>query len=625
MTSNQFTRVAGAALNQTPFDWANNRANILEAIQQAKAQNVKILCLPELCITGYGCEDMFLSEWLPKKAMEELLLIAPSCNGIVVSIGLPVRFEGLLYNCACLIENGKILGFTAKQFLANDGVHYEPRWFTAWPAELIEEIKIENNSYKIGDVLYDIEGIRIGFEICEDAWRPQRPGIRHHQKGAQLILNPSASHFAFHKSIIRYDLVIGGSKYFDCTYIYSDLVGNEAGRMIYDGEVLIAHKGELIQRNDRLSFKNVNLVYADINFSNGETSHSLLTHDDREKEYEFWEATSLGLYDYMRKSKSKGFVLSLSGGADSSACAVMVCEMVKKGLRELGTEVFLKKGGIDDLVNPAEIEAFPFDEQVKKIMNKILICAYQGTKNSSDNTFQSAEELARSIGATFYHWPVDEEVNSYTHKIENAIGRKLIWETDDITLQNIQARSRAPIIWMLANIHRALLITTSNRSEGDVGYATMDGDTSGSIAPIAGVDKHFIRSWLLWAEKTMGQSGLRFVNALTPTAELRPIERTQTDEKDLMPYSILVEIEKLAIKQRKAPKVVYEELAERNLEDSTLLRMHVKKFFQMWTRNQWKRERIAPSFHIDDFNVDPRSWCRFPILSGGYEAELNEL
>lgn len=625
MSTSSFTRIAGAAVNQTPFDWINNRQNILEAIQQAKNEKVKILCLPELCITGYGCEDVFLSHWLPEKAMSELLAIVPHCTDIVVSIGLPVRFENNLYNCACLVENGKILGFTAKQFLANEGVHYEPRWFTPWPAELIEEIEVAGNRYSMGDVLYDVSGIRIGFEICEDAWRPLRPGIRHHKKGAKLILNPSASHFAFNKSMIRYDLVIGGSGKFDCTYIYSNLLGNEAGRMIYDGEVLVAHKGKLIQRNDRLSFKNINLVYSDINFHTGEASNTPLTHDDLEKEYEFWEATSLGLYDYMRKSKSKGFVLSLSGGADSSACAVMVNEMVKKGLKELGAEQFVKKGGLEELIPVDEILKLSFEEQVKKIMNKILICAYQGTQNSSNDTFQSAEELAKSLGATFYQWPVDEEVKSYTGKIEKAIGRKLTWKTDDITLQNIQARSRSPIIWMLANLNRALLITTSNRSEGDVGYATMDGDTSGSIAPIAGVDKHFIRNWLIWAEKKMGQSGLRFVNALTPTAELRPLEHTQTDEKDLMPYFILAEIERLAIKEKKSPKSVFEILKKKNLEEPELLKLHIKKFFTLWTRNQWKRERIAPSFHIDDFNVDPRSWCRFPILSGGFEEELKEL
>jgi NAD+ synthase (glutamine-hydrolysing) len=200
----------------------------------------------------------------------------------------------------------------------------------------------------------------------------------------------------------------------------------------------------------------------------------------------------------------------------------------------------------------------------------------------------------------------------------------LNWETDDIAKQNIQARSRSPIIWLLANVKQSILLTTSNRSEGDVGYATMDGDTSGSLAPIAGVDKPFIIQWLKWAERELGYIGLAHVNSLEPTAELRPSDRTQTDEKDLMPYSVLLAIEKLGIRDRKNPVEVYKELAP-NYQDRLLLKTHIKKFFRLWSINQWKRERLAPSFHFDDMNVDPRSWCRFPILSGSYTEELTEL
>jgi NAD+ synthase (glutamine-hydrolysing) len=152
----------------------------------------------------------------------------------------------------------------------------------------------------------------------------------------------------------------------------------------------------------------------------------------------------------------------------------------------------------------------------------------------------------------------------------------------------------------------------------------MDGDTSGSLAPIAGVDKPFILQWLKYAEKDLGYSGLSHVNNLTPTAELRPLERTQTDEKDLMPYTILVDIEKLAIRDRKTPLEVYKNLSDK-YHDKEALKIHIKKFFRMWSINQWKRERIAPAFHFDDLNVDPRSWCRFPILSGGFTEELEEL
>jgi NAD+ synthase (glutamine-hydrolysing) len=620
-----FLKIAGAAINQTPIDWENNSRNIIEAIDQAKREKVNLLCLPELCITGYGCEDLFLSEWLPARAVDELLKLKEYCEEITVSLGLPVRFNGNLYNVACLIHDKKILGCTAKQFLANDGVHYETRWFTPWKATETDRIILGNEEYNFGDLIYEIHGIKVAYEICEDAWRPYdvRPGTRHCKNNVQLILNPSASHFSFRKSKIRYDLIIGSSEKFNCTYLYADLVGNEAGRIIYDGEVLIARNGKLIQRNDRLSFKNVNLVSAEVDFNAGKTKKNALTHDEREKNYEFWEATSLGLFDYLRKSSSKGFVLSLSGGADSSACAVMVNEMVKQAVKELGVEEFIRKTGVE--IRFQELQSLSEKEQVKKLMSKILICAYQGTKNSGAATLDSAKKLAESIGATFYEWKIDREVEGYSSEVEKAIGRKLDWKTDDISMQNIQARARAPIIWMLANIHNALLITTSNRSEGDVGYTTMDGDTAGSIAPIAGVDKHFIRHWLIWAEKNLGQSGLRYVNNLIPTAELRPAENKQTDENDLMPYSILAQIEREAIRNHHSPAEVFNILKVQNIEDEKLLKEHIRKFFRLWSRNQWKRERIAPSFHLDDFNVDPRSWCRFPILSGGFSNELDNL
>jgi len=619
-------KIAGAALNQTPIDWINNKANILEAITQARKQQVQLLCLPELSITGYGCEDLFLADWVAAKAMEVLLDLVNECDGITVSFGLPVRYQEKLYNCACLVKDKKILGFTAKQHLAKDGVHYEPRWFTAWQAGRKVKINVENEVYELGDVTYDIHGIKIGYEICEDAWVADdlRPAKKLCSQKADLILNPSASHFSFAKSQFRYELIIGSSEKYNCTYLYANLLGNEAGRIVYDGEVLIARNGKLIQRNDRLSYHNVDLVCADVNFQTGEVSSEKLTPDLREKEHEFWEGATLALYDYLRKSRSSGFVLSLSGGADSSACAVMVHEMVKRGLNEIGVREFLTKANL--LKNEIDLlEKLPLEEQVKFIMSKILICAYQGTKNSSIDTFTAAKELAESLGATFYHWIIDDEVSSYTAKIESVTQRKLTWQKDDITLQNIQARSRSPIIWMLANMNNALLITTSNRSEGDVGYATMDGDTSGSIAPIAGVDKFFIQNWLKWAEIHLEIPALKYVNGLTPTAELRPLEHTQTDEADLMPYKVLAAIERVAIREHKSPVEVYHRLSEEKIEDPGLLKKHIEKFYKMWCRNQWKRERIAPSFHLDDFNVDPRSWCRFPILSGSYEEELKQL
>lgn len=603
-------KIAGACLNQTPIEWENNLGNIRNAIAEAQQNNVDILCLPELCITGYGCEDLYLGKWLPEEALDKLLEIIPFTANIAVVVGLPIRFEGAIFNTCCFVSNKEIKGFYVKQKLANDGVHYEPRWFTPWEPARIATIQIASKSYPIGHITIQEKGINIDFEICEDAWQPNRPCEQINSK-PDLILNPSASHFAFKKASFRENIVTKSSKQFDCVYLYTNLLGNEAGRMIYDGDIIIAQRGKLIGRNHRLGFESHQLLFLTVDFETGATEPNIQPEYTNQNE-EFAHAASLALFDYCRKSKSRGFVLSLSGGADSSTIATLVALMVKNALAQLGKEKFEERLGFS-LAGETE----------KEMVNQLLTTAYQATKNSSKETYRSAKGLASSLGAAFYDWKIDAVVKEYTHIIEEAISKKLSWDAHDITLQNIQARSRSPIIWMLANLENKLLLATSNRSEGDVGYATMDGDTSGSISPIAGVSKFFILQWLQYAEKVLGFEGLKEVNELTPTAELRPSEQLQTDEDDLMPYEVLLKIEREAILEGSSPQQVYEALIDSY--DPADLKNWITKFYKLWTRNQWKRERYAPSFHFDDFNIDPRSWYRFPILSGGYKQELEAL
>ncbi|QHL89490.1 NAD(+) synthase [Nibribacter ruber] len=617
-------KLAGAALNQTPLDWENNLSNIKKAIEQAKEQQVDILCLPEMTIPGYGCEDLFLSEWVAEECFQHLLQIKEWCEGVIVCVGLPIRLNGITYNTACVINDKQIVGFTAKQFLANDGVHYEPRWFSSWPANTVQEFEMLGQTYQIGDIIYEHQGVKFAFEICEDAWRNEdRPAYRHKPKGVQLIINPSASHFAMSKTDVRYHLVVDASKQFECTYLYVNLLGNEAGKMIYDGEILIAQNGNVVLRNQLLSFKDVDFECAEVFFENPLPLVDVTPLPPVDENMEFISAITVALLDYLRKSKSKGFVLSLSGGADSSLCAVAVAEMVSRAVQEIGLEEFVRKTNCLTIEELPEFQKLSGTELRNALVGKLLITAYQGTENSSDDTFTSAQELAKSIGAVFYNWTIDQEVIGYRGKIENAIGRPLTWDHDDLALQNIQARVRAPGIWMLANLSNSLLLATSNRSEASVGYATMDGDTAGSISPIAGVDKSFVRQWLIWAQLNLGYEGLQYVNNLQPTAELRPLERAQTDEKDLMPYPLLNQIERLAFYDRLSPQQVFDKLKGTYPDDQ--LKQYVQRFYSLWSRNQWKRERYAPAFHLDDYNVDPRSWLRFPILSGGFRQELSEL
>lgn len=645
-------RVAAAALNQTPLDWDNNYRNIKSAIRRAREQKATLLCLPELCISGYGCEDAFLSPSVQRTSWEVLQELLPDTHGMIVSLGLPLMAKKAVYNTACLVADGRILGFVAKINLAGDGLHYEPRWFKAWPEGVRAQVPTKHGEFAVGDIVFELSGLRIGFEICEDAWVASRPGARLSRRAVDLILNPSASHFAFEKQKVRERFVIEGSRAYGVGYVYANLLGNEAGRAIYDGSTLIASAGRVLAIGPRFRYSPVQVTTAVIDIAQNRLSQSRLfsyrpdhvEHDDvirshfsypalppclpagpvlerwetspHIKEEEFTRAEGLGLFDYMRKSRSRGFVLSLSGGADSSAIACLIYLFVKAAREELGEEFF---------------EAIPWLDRTRDPVTQILTCAYQATRNSGDVTRNAASSLASALGAEFHDLDVDALCQGYIGMISEALGRPLEWNRDDIALQNIQARVRAPGVWMLANVKGALLLSTSNRSEAAVGYATMDGDTAGGLSPIAGIDKNYLRTWLRWLE-TDGPLGLGaipavdVVNHQAPTAELRPSENKQTDEDDLMPYDLLDAIERAAIRDKRDPSEVLEEMALRfpAIEAEQLCEW-VERFFRLWSRNQWKRERYAPSFHLDDENLDPKTWCRFPILSGGFERELRQM
>jgi NAD+ synthase (glutamine-hydrolysing) len=293
--------------------------------------------------------------------------------------------------------------------------------------------------------------------------------------------------------------------------------------------------------------------------------------------------------------------------------------MVRRAVLELGVD------GLRDKL--AYVRGIA-DKEAGQIVGALLTTVYQASANSSAVTREAAARLAGELGSSHLKLDIEPLVTRYVAMIEKATGRTLSWEHDDLALQNIQARVRAPGVWMLANLRGALLLATSNRSEAALGYATMDGDTCGGISPIGGIDKAFLRHWLEWLE-TSGPAGLGPIPALAvvtrqrSTPELRPQESAQLSEGDLMPFPVLDVIERLAVRDKLVPADVLSSLSTRFPQvPVALLGEWVERFFTLFSRNQWKRERYAPSFHLDDENLDPKTWCRFPILSGGYRREL---
>jgi NAD+ synthase (glutamine-hydrolysing) len=306
------------------------------------------------------------------------------------------------------------------------------------------------------------------------------------------------------------------------------------------------------------------------------------------------QAISMGLWDYLYKTRHKGFVVSLSGGLDSAACAVFGYLSIQRAQTEIPPESLSAYGSL----SPHQLKIYTF---------------YQATRQSSEETFRRAQGLAKALGVPFARWEIQPIVEAYEALVSSWLGRPLSWEEDDIARQNLQARVRVPGIWMVANLMGALLLTTGNRSEIAVGYTTMDGDSAGGLAPIGGLSKPFLKKWALWAADFYHWPILAEIAEATPTAELRPYP--QADETDLMPYPLLTFLEDKLLWEGHPPNALpilaQEHFAQLSLPE---LRQYSQRFIRLFAASQWKRERLAPAFHLDKYDLDPRGAARFPIL-----------
>lgn len=612
-------RVAACSVRTWPLDFEGHVARLKAIFTEARQKGVQILALPELVLSGYECGDFFWHPWVSEAAWEALQHVLPETRELFTAIGLPLRINERLYNAAALALDGRLLGFALKTELPRDSIFYEPRWFTPGPKnKLLTETRTKLPAGPFG---VDIGGVRIAVEICEEAWRPRRTLEK---LAPHLVLSLNASPYEIGKPARRHRLVSESSYRYRCTYLYANLLGNEAGKLLYDGESLIAHQGEILGATPPFSLSPYELVMADVELDPLYTARlrggfpagdpPLLSLPDFEwkapllpppeaspplrmpDEMAVTRAVSMGLWDYLYKTRHRGFVVSLSGGLDSAACATFAHLALQRARTELSATALSAYGVSPDEVAHGKVYTF-----------------YQATRQSSDETFRRARGLAEALGLPFMRWEIQPIVDAYEKLVEEWLGRPLSWEADDIPRQNLQARVRVPGIWMIANLMGALLITTGNRSEITVGYTTMDGDAAGGLAPIGGLSKTFLKKWALWAADYYHWPILTEIAEATPTAELRP--SPQADETDLMPYPLLTFFEN---------KLLWEGHPPQNLsllaqEDFTRLSpdelaRYSQRFVRLFATSQWKRERLAPAFHIDKYDLDPRGAARFPIL-----------
>jgi len=674
--STQRVHVGAASLNQTVGDWIGNTLRVLEVIQLAKSRGVRLLLLPEMCLSGYSLGDRLPREGTLTRSYQAALRVAAAreAQGMVVCVGLPVAHKGVIYNAVAVLANGELVGLAAKEHLATGDVEYEDRWFQPWPRGACEEWEApDGRRYPLGAQLFEAEGVgTFAFEVCEDAWKGIRPGSMYALEGAELILNPSASWFVLGKHAVRRRMVVQSSREDHCAYLYASLLGCDSTRLVFDGTLLIASNGEVLREGDRLRFQDHVLVDAVVDLAalrlarreegswrrqvaeltggavwptprrlriSGDFStqsplapppaywlppapapldpslswlarEGLVPAEPNALDLHHLElelALCMGLRDYSRKAGVPGFALALSGGRDSAMVAVLVHRMARY--------------------------AHPKDtpEELRARMRDLLLTAYLATEHSGDATRGAARAVAEEVGARFFDLNIQESLSAHRALVEGAVGRRLSWEDprEDIALQNVQARVRGGVIWFLANLHNALLLATSNKSEAAVGYTTMDGDTSGGLSPIADVPKSLITLWLRWAQAFHGYASLRHINGLEPTAELRPAERAQTDEGDLMPFEVLDRLlygfAQLAQDPLELFKSLWPAFEGRYAGDARAFAAHIHKFVRLFCFAQWKRERFAVSFRLTAFDLDPKGGGRYPVIQAPFTEELREL
>lgn len=668
--------IAAASLNQTVGDWVGNVRRIRAAIGEARARGARLLVLPEMCLPGYSLGDRLMMRDTIDRSWAGLCDLLPDTSGMVVMVGLPVRHRDVLYNAVAVLADGVLVGLVPKENLATGDVQYENRWFSGWPRGHVERFRVdEHRTVPIGTLLFEATGLgRFAVEVCEDGWKGSRPGSLYALCGAHLVANPSASWFVLGKHRVRRQMVEQLSREDHVVYVYTSLLGCDATRLVFDGSVFVAQDGETLAEGDRFRFdEEVHVVDRVVDLAglerlrmeegswrqqveamqrgahgrlpevvpvpgdfssdeappgvgpywlagteqgaidpsltwlneSGTLERTIQARDIPHLELEL--ALCMGLREYTSKCGIPGYVVALSGGRDSAMVATLVARSIRYDKPHLG------------------------DDALRAEVGRALVCAYMATDHSSDGTRDAAHGLAAELGATFHEVGIQPAVDQHVTLAKSLTGVELSWDdpAHDITLQNVQARLRGSMIWMVANLRGYLLLSTSNKSEAAVGYATMDGDTSGGLSPIADVPKSLVQVWLAWAARFHGIDALEKVAAIPATAELRPPEQSQTDEADLMPFDVLDQLIFHFVQRGQAPvemfRTLWPTMSARYQSDPRAFAVDIRRFVQMFCSAQWKRERFAISFRVAAFDLDPKTGFRFPPVQAPFTAELEAL
>ena len=677
--------VAAAALNQWALDFEGNYARIEESCRRARAAGATLRVGPELEATGYGAYDHHLELDTAQHAWELVarLLAAGATDGLLVDLGMPVRHNAVNYNCRVFLCNGRVVLIRPKTSLADDGNYREPRWFTAWPAGrgalahyrlpavVAAAARGGQRKAPFGVASIQTNDTLLAAEICEELFTPRAPNIDLGLTGVEIINNGSASHHELRKLSRRVDLMREATARGGGVYVYANQVGCDGDRLYFDGSAMVIVNGTVRAQTPQFSLKEVDLAVAAVDLDEvaslrgasasrgvqaAETEPFPVVEVDfdlcapegarvavtpaREPTYlspaeEIANGPASWLWDYLRRSGMGGFFLPLSGGLDSGATAAIVAHMCKLVFDEIEAD---NSATLRDLRRVVGDEFFR-PQSPKEIAGRIFHTAFLASEHSSEKTAELAEALAGEIGAQHHQTGIggitDALVQSFVGATNQPRGAPLFKSQggsarESVALQNIQARSRMVLSYMLAQLvgpERAplLVLSSANVDEALFGYLTKYDCSSGDLNPIGGIAKADLRLFAAWAAEHDALPALRDILGEKPKAELEPLSDNQTDEDDMgMTYDELSVIGRLRKTERLGPLLMFKRLCAEWPERKPEHVAHkTKHFFRSYARNRHKLTVLTPSYHAESYSPDDNRFDMRPFLyPTGFDAQF---